>query len=155
MVSVTLEGLWMVSGRIFDFQFFVKFDRSGPAKIFSFWTFTEHISYASKKLLIKQKTLSTWCVLLWKGHNHNSTHKNCKRLLVGVTLIQVPWYHKLQLSQPIPILCLLSLITIHSSTDSTKIQTAWCLSWFEVSLKPSWSLQPWQLLWINCLVWLI
>ena len=28
----------------------------------------EHVSYASKKLLIKQKTLSTWCVLLWKDY---------------------------------------------------------------------------------------
>ena len=31
MVSVTLEGLWMVSDRIVDFRFFVKFFRSGPA----------------------------------------------------------------------------------------------------------------------------
>ena len=36
MVSITLEGLWMVSDRIVDFRFFVKFHRSGPAKIFSF-----------------------------------------------------------------------------------------------------------------------
>ena len=36
MVCVTLEGLWMVSERIIDFQFFVKFHRSGPAIIFSF-----------------------------------------------------------------------------------------------------------------------
>ena len=36
MVSITLEGLWMVSDRIVDFQFFVKFHRSGPAIIFSF-----------------------------------------------------------------------------------------------------------------------
>ena len=33
MVSVTLEGLWMVSDRISDFQFFVKFHLSGPAII--------------------------------------------------------------------------------------------------------------------------
>ena len=31
MVSITLEGLWMVSDEIFDFQFFIKFYRSGPA----------------------------------------------------------------------------------------------------------------------------
>ena len=60
--------LWMVSDRIVDFQFFVKFHRSGPALIFSFWTLTEHVSYASKKLLIKQKTSSRWWVLLWKNY---------------------------------------------------------------------------------------
>ena len=68
MVSVTLEGLWMVSDRIADFQFFVKFHRSGPAIIFSFWTIMEHVSYPSKKLLIKQKTSSRWWVLLWKDY---------------------------------------------------------------------------------------
>ena len=36
MVSVTPEGLWMVSYRIVDFRFFVKFHRSGPGKICSF-----------------------------------------------------------------------------------------------------------------------
>ena len=36
IVSVTREGLWMVSDRIVDFRFFVKFHRSGPAIIFSF-----------------------------------------------------------------------------------------------------------------------
>jgi len=40
MVSSTLEGLWMVSDRIVDFQFFVKFHRSLPAIIFRFWTIT-------------------------------------------------------------------------------------------------------------------
>ena len=68
MVSVTLEGLWMVSDRIADFQFFVKFHRSGPAIIFSFWTIMEYVSYPSKKLLIKQKTSSRWWVLLWKDY---------------------------------------------------------------------------------------
>ena len=33
MVSITLEGLWMVSDKIFDFQFFIKFHMSGPAII--------------------------------------------------------------------------------------------------------------------------
>ena len=41
MVSITLQGLWMVSDRIVDFRFFVKFHRSGPAKIFGFSTITE------------------------------------------------------------------------------------------------------------------
>ena len=50
MVSITLEGLWMVSDRIVDFKFFVKFHRSGPAKLFSFWTITEHVSYPLKKV---------------------------------------------------------------------------------------------------------
>ena len=65
MVSATLEGLWM---RIVDFQFFGKLHRSRPAIIFSFWSLTEHVSYASKKLLIKQKTSSTRCMLLWKDY---------------------------------------------------------------------------------------
>ena len=68
MVSVTLEVLWMISDRIFDFRFFVKFHRSWPAKIFKFWTTMVHVSYASKKLLIKQKSSTTLCVLLWKDY---------------------------------------------------------------------------------------
>ena len=36
ILSVTLEVLWMISDRIVDFGFFVKFHRSGPAKIFEF-----------------------------------------------------------------------------------------------------------------------
>ena len=36
MVSVTLEGLWMDSDRIIDYQLFLKFHRSGPAIIFNF-----------------------------------------------------------------------------------------------------------------------
>ena len=36
IVRVSVEGLWMVSDRIVDFQFSVKFHRSGPAIIFSF-----------------------------------------------------------------------------------------------------------------------
>jgi len=59
MVSITLEGLWMFSDRILDFQFFVKFHRSGPAIIFCFWTITDHVSYASKKLLIKPRFIRT------------------------------------------------------------------------------------------------
>ena len=35
-VGITLEGLWMVSAKIFNFQFFIKFHRSGPAIIFIF-----------------------------------------------------------------------------------------------------------------------
>ena len=69
MVSITLEGFWMVSDRIVDFQFFVKFHRSGPAKIFSFRTIMEQVSYQSKRFLIKPRLIWTsrrrW-VLLWK-----------------------------------------------------------------------------------------
>ena len=36
MITITLEELRMFSDRIVDFQFFVKFHRSGPAIIFSF-----------------------------------------------------------------------------------------------------------------------
>ena len=68
IVSVTLEVLRMISDRIVDFRFFVKFHRSGPAIIFSFGTIREHVSYASKKHLIKQKTWTTWWVLLWKAY---------------------------------------------------------------------------------------
>ena len=67
-VLVTLEGLWIISDRIVDFRFFVKFQRSAAAILFSFSTFTEHVLYASKKILIKQKTASTWCVLLWNDY---------------------------------------------------------------------------------------
>ena len=68
MVWVTLEGLWMVSYRIVDFRFIVKFHMSGHAIIFSFLTLTEHASYASKTLVIKQKTSSISYVLLWKDY---------------------------------------------------------------------------------------
>ena len=68
MVSVTPEGLWMVSYRIFDFRFFVKFHRSGPAIIFIFSTIMDHVSYPSKKILIKPKTSSRWWVLLRKDY---------------------------------------------------------------------------------------
>ena len=70
-VSFTLEGLWMVSDRIVNFRFFVKFHRSGPAIIFSFGTISEHISYGSKKLPIKPRfirTSSRWSVFLWKDY---------------------------------------------------------------------------------------
>ena len=36
MVNITMEKLWMVSDRIVNFQFFVKFHRSGPAITFRF-----------------------------------------------------------------------------------------------------------------------
>ena len=70
-LSVILEGLWMISDRIVDFWFSVKFYRSGPARIFSFWTIMEHVSYPPKKLQINQrfiKTSSRWLVLLWKDY---------------------------------------------------------------------------------------
>ena len=54
MVSITLGGLLMVSDRIVDFQFFVKFHRSGPAIIFIFSTITEHVSYRSIKKAANQ-----------------------------------------------------------------------------------------------------
>ena len=70
MVYITLEGLWMFSDRIVDFQFFVKFHMSGPIIIFSFRTIMEHVCYASKKLLIKPRfirTTSKWSVILLEG----------------------------------------------------------------------------------------
>ena len=71
MMSVTLERLWLVSDRIVDFRFFVKFHKSGPAIIFNFWTITEQVSYPSKKLHIKPRFIrssSRWWVLLWKDY---------------------------------------------------------------------------------------
>ena len=50
MVSITLEGLWMVSDRIVNFQFFIKFHRSGSAKIFSFGTITSILLWIKKAL---------------------------------------------------------------------------------------------------------
>ena len=41
-------------------DFIVKIHRCGTAIIFSFSTIMEHVSYPSKKLLIKQKTSSRW-----------------------------------------------------------------------------------------------
>ena len=60
VVSVTPDGLWMVSDRIVNSRFFVIFHRSVPAITFSFSTIMEHVSYPSKKLLIKPKTSSRW-----------------------------------------------------------------------------------------------
>ena len=77
MVSIPLEGLWMVSDRIVDFQFFIKFHRSSPAIIFIFWTMMKHVSYPSKMLLIKSRfirTSSRWSILLWR---------NCGWFLIG------------------------------------------------------------------------
>ena len=68
MVCVNLEWLWIVCDRINDFRFFVKFHKSGPAIIFSFWSTMENVSYASKKLLKIKNTSLTWFVLLWKDY---------------------------------------------------------------------------------------
>ena len=81
MVSIPLEGLWMVTDRIVDFQFFIKFHRSGPAIIFIFWTIMQHVSYPSKKLLIKPRfirTSSRWSILLWR---------NCGWFLIGLSIL--------------------------------------------------------------------
>ena len=59
MVKITLEGLWMVSDRIVDFLFSVKFLWSGPARIFIFLTIMEHVSYPPKKLQINQRFIKT------------------------------------------------------------------------------------------------
>ena len=65
MVSVTPEGLWMVSYRIIDFRFFVKFHKSGPAKIFSFW----NIIFIKKAPSQAKDLINMVCVTpdgLWK-----------------------------------------------------------------------------------------
>ena len=66
MVSIPLEGLWMVSDRIVDLQFFVKFHKSRHAIIFSFWTITQHVSYQLLRKPRLIRTSSRWWVLLWK-----------------------------------------------------------------------------------------
>ena len=57
-VSFTLEGLWMVSDKIVDFRFFVKFHMSGAA-IIQFLNYHNHVRYGSKKLLIKPRFVRT------------------------------------------------------------------------------------------------
>ena len=49
MVSITLERLLMFSDKIFDFQFFVKFHRSRPAIIFSFFNYNRACYLCIKK----------------------------------------------------------------------------------------------------------
>ena len=60
MVSIILDVFWMVSDRIVDFQFFVKFHRSGPAIIFSFGTIMNHVCNPSKKVPNQARTSSRW-----------------------------------------------------------------------------------------------
>ena len=67
-MNISLEGLWMVSDRIVDFWFSVKFHRSGPSRNFSFWTIMEHVSYPPTKLPIKQKTSSRWWMSLRRNY---------------------------------------------------------------------------------------
>ena len=63
-VSITREGLWMVSDRIVNFRFFVKFYRSGPTKIFSFWTIMD-------MLVIHQKRSQDWSGLHEDGEYYS------------------------------------------------------------------------------------
>ena len=67
MVSITLEGLWMVSDRIVNFNFSLNF--TGPDLLkFSVLELSQAFCYGSKKLLIKPRfimTSSRWSVLLW------------------------------------------------------------------------------------------
>ena len=58
----------MFSYRIVDFRFFVKFHRSGPAKIFIFLTITENVCYASKKLLMASNDLINMVSVFWKDY---------------------------------------------------------------------------------------
>ena len=84
-VSFTLEGLWRFSDRIIDFRIFVKFHRSGPPIIFSFWTISVHVSYGSKKLPIMPRfirTSSRWSVLLWR---------NCGWFMIGLSILDFSW----------------------------------------------------------------
>ena len=112
MVSITLEGLWRVSDRIVDFWFFVKFYRSGPAKIFSFWTITEHVSYPSKKVpnpakidLDLMKMVSITLERLW---------------MVSDRIINFRFFIKFHMSGPVKIFSFWT-ITEHVSYPSKKV----------------------------------
>ena len=127
MVSVTLEGSCMVSDKILDFRYFVKFHRSGPSIIFNSWTIMEHASSPSKKLLIKPRfirTSSRWWLLLWKDY--------------GWFLIDFRFFVKLHKSGP-AIIFIFSTISEHVSYPSKKLL-----------IKPSFirtSSKLWVLLW--------
>ena len=58
MVSITLKGLWMVSDRIVNFQFFVKFHRSGPAIIFIFFEQSRSMLVLHQKSSLSSQELS-------------------------------------------------------------------------------------------------
>ena len=58
MVSITLERLWMVSDRIVDFRFFVKFHRSGPEK-FSVFELLRSMLVVNQKRLLSAKLIWT------------------------------------------------------------------------------------------------
>ena len=92
----------MVSDRIVDFRFFVKFHRSGPAIIFNFWTLTEQVSYPSKKLLIKQryiKTSSRWWVLLWKDYGCFLLELSIFNFSSNFTGPELQWFSDFELSR--------------------------------------------------------
>ena len=64
MVSITLEGLWMISDRIVDFRFFVKFF-TGPdlQKLSVFELSQSMLVIHQKRFLIKPRliwTSSSW-----------------------------------------------------------------------------------------------
>ena len=59
IVSITLEGLWMVSDRIVDFRFFVKFHRSGHAKISVFELSRSMLVINQKRFLIQPRLIRT------------------------------------------------------------------------------------------------
>ena len=124
MVSVTLEGLWIVSDTIVDSRFFIKFHRSGSAIIFNFWTITENVSYPSKKLLIKQKT--------------SSIYGDCSsgRIADGFWwIVDSLFFVKIHRSGPALIFSF-STITEHVSSPSKKLR-----------IKKKTSSRRWMLLW--------
>ena len=98
MVIVILEGLWLISNRIIDSLFFVKFHRSGTAIIFSFSTIMEQ---ASKKLLIKErltKTSSWWWVSLWKDYGWFLIDLSIFDFSSNLTVPHLHWFSVFELS---------------------------------------------------------
>ena len=58
MVCVTLEGLWMISDKIVDFRFFVKFQMSRTFNIFQFLNYHRACSLCIKKAPNQGKDLT-------------------------------------------------------------------------------------------------
>ena len=75
MVKVSLEDWRMVSDRIVDFHFFVKFHTSGPAIIFSFWTLTEYLM--RQKRSSSSKRIHQHCEC-YSGRIMDGFWKNCR-----------------------------------------------------------------------------
>ena len=76
MVGVTLEGLWMVSDRIVDFRFFIKFDRSGYDRIVDF-RFSSNLTGQDLQKFSVFKLSQSMLVIYHKAPNQGKHLSNC------------------------------------------------------------------------------